>query len=135
MRSGAGRALPQLRARPAFVDDARVVGALVVVAEPRRGGHRLGDERRILVELIGEREEQHHERFLVRRLDLEDVEADAFGLPRLVQQPIPFGLRERPWHGLRRHRFQFELHGTSQSPCQSASQDVSGEAFNLARRP
>ena len=42
---------------------------------------------------------------------VEDVEADALGLARLVQQTVALGLRERRRHGLRRERLQLELHG------------------------
>jgi lysophospholipase L1-like esterase len=59
-----------------------------------------------LVELLREREQEHHERLLLVWLDLQHVLADALGLLRLVQQTVAFGLLEGPWNGFRRERLQ-----------------------------
>ena len=48
-----------------------------------------------LAALVGQRQQQHHGRGLVVRVDLEHVEADALGLVWLVQQAVAFRLRER----------------------------------------
>ena len=74
-----------------------VVRVFVGVAEPLADLEGLRDRRRpVLVELVGQRQQQHHQRLVVLRIDLQRVEADALGLDRLLEQPIPLGLRERP---------------------------------------
>jgi hypothetical protein len=79
---------------PALADDPRVVGPLVVVAEPAQ--HALGPARvdREPFELVGHGQQHRHERLLVVRLDTQDVEADALGIARLVQQTVAFRLVE-----------------------------------------
>src|SRR5262249_51234661 len=43
-------------------------------------------------ELVGERQEQANQSLLMLRLQQKNVEADALGLARLVQEPVTLGL-------------------------------------------
>ena len=87
----------QERAGLALVDQAAVVGALVLVGQlddvgaclARRGGRTVG------AELIGERQDEATQGVLVVGVDDEDVVADALGLRRVVEQPVALGLLHR----------------------------------------
>jgi hypothetical protein len=52
-------------------------------------------------ELIGERKQERDQCLLVMRIHRQDVLADAFSLPRFIEQAIPFRLLERAWNGRR----------------------------------
>ena len=95
----------------AFGDDAGVVGAFIVTG--KLGQHlpraRLRDA---VAELVGEAQEQHDQSLLILRLDGEYVQADAFGLPRLIEQPVAFRFPERNGDGFGGDGLQLE-HATN----------------------
>src|SRR2546428_14194929 len=102
----------QLRLRATLHDDAGVIGAVVVVADPRRAVAGVVDGRRCLAfELLGQREQEHDQRVLVVRGGLQGVPANAFGFTPLVEQPIPLRRRERSWYGRRGEGLEIEWHG------------------------
>src|SRR4029079_11396281 len=100
--AGGERVALQDRLGAALADDAGIVVAVVVVGEPVHeiGGARRGVARRgrLIAELVGQGQQQHHQRVLVDRIDLQHVETDALGLAGLVQQAIAFGLGQRGWN-------------------------------------
>src|SRR5262249_24351293 len=108
----AGRMMLQLRLRPALVDEAGVVGAFVLVPQLRDRFPRSRDAGpRILIELLGQGQQQRRQRRLIVRLDGERVQADALRFARLVQQTVALGLGERAGHRVLRQHLQLELHG------------------------
>jgi hypothetical protein len=74
----AERASMELRAGAALADDPGVVRSLVLVRDARQHFARaVHPVRHLFAELIRDREQQRDQRLLIRRIDLEDVEADA----------------------------------------------------------
>ncbi len=63
-----------------------------------------------MIELIGQRQHQPRQRLLVVRVDLEDVEVDALGLPRLIEQPVALRLGDGVGVDHRGHVVQEEGH-------------------------
>ena len=57
-------------------------------------------------ELIGEREQQNDERRLIGGIDRQDVETDALGLARFVEEAIALGFGESGIDGVARERFE-----------------------------
>jgi hypothetical protein len=100
-RLGVHRATRELRVRQPLVDDAGVVRALVGIGDPlehrARPPRELGGRR---PELVGDREHEHHEHRLIRGIHLEDVEADALGRPRLIEEPVALGFLNGAGDGL-----------------------------------
>ncbi len=93
-------------ARAPFADDAAVVGPLVLAVEAREDFLGATDVDGRPFELVGQGEQQRDEGLLVVRLDLQDVQTDALGLPRLVQEPVALRLLERPRNGFPRQRLE-----------------------------
>src|SRR5262249_11957485 len=91
--SGSGAA--QLCAGLSLVDDALIVHLVVLVIEARHKCDGTFYWKMRISELIGQRQQKQYEGRLVLRIDLENVEADAFGLCWLIQEPVPFGAFER----------------------------------------
>src|SRR5665213_4206612 len=60
-------------------------------------------------ELIGERQNQHHEHLLVVRLYRKNVAADALRRPWLVQQSVPLYLLNRARNSTMGNWLQFEF--------------------------
>src|SRR5213595_3538201 len=56
------------------------------------------------LELVGHGQQHRHQGLLVVRVDAEDVEADALGVARLVQQAVALRLVEGPGNGVRSDR-------------------------------
>jgi len=101
------------RLRPPFVNESGVVGALVFILQAGDGMPGLRDERlRLLIELLGDCQEERGNRLLVVRVGLQRIEADARRLVRLVQQAVPFGLGQRAWHRFGQQRLEIKLHAT-----------------------
>src|SRR3954451_1567526 len=75
-----------------FPCDARVVGTLVRRGQACCCGKRLVERSRVLSQLVRQGKNEEAEGLLVVGLDLEDVEADAFGLSGFIQQSITLGL-------------------------------------------
>ena len=65
--------------------------------------------RQLVDELVGDREEERDERFLIRRGDGEDVEADALRRGRIVEQAVAFGLLERGGNAFGSDRLELHL--------------------------
>jgi len=101
LRAAARFSVGEQGLRASLVDDPAVVGAFVFVVQLRDRAPCVRDTTGIEHELVGEGEEQRCSCLLVVGIDGEHVEADAFGLARLVQEPIPFRFDERPGHGIR----------------------------------
>src|SRR4030095_8753562 len=85
----------QLSAGCSLVDDPLIVKLVVLVIEARQKRQGTFYRKMRVSELIGERQQKQDEGRLVLRMDLEMVEADAFGLCWLVQEPVPFGAFKR----------------------------------------
>src|SRR6476620_1259959 len=60
-------------------------------------------------ELVGEREDEHHQHLLVCRIYLEDVTADALRRPALVDETISLSFLARARNGFLRNRLELEL--------------------------
>ena len=102
----------QLRLGAPLPHNPRIVCVFVRVAQPIGHVERLGyDAGEVFFKLFRQRQQQIHQRIVVVRLDLERIEADARGLGRLVEEPIPLGLRDRAPHGLRREGLERKFHG------------------------
>jgi SAM-dependent methyltransferase len=100
-------ALVKKRLATALADHTGIVGALVRIMEARGYISGLADRHSVL-KLIGKRQQQGDQRGLILRLYAQHILTDAFCLPRLVQQAIALGLRERARHGLLRQALQFK---------------------------
>jgi hypothetical protein len=61
-----------------------------------------------LPELVGQAEQQHHQRLLVARLHLEDVQTDALGHPRLIDEAVALRLGQGSGDRLAGDPFQLE---------------------------
>src|SRR5438105_11137934 len=98
----------ELRLRPSFADDSRVVGTLVIVRETRQdlagAMHAIG---LLFAELIGDRQQQRHEGSLVLRFYLEDIETNAFGRGRIVEEAVALRLVQGCGNALARDWLQF----------------------------
>ncbi len=77
--AGGRTAHPELRNGGALVHQAPVVRLLEVAVDPLYHLQRVVHARPAFTELLGSREQERHERFLVFGLDGQDVLADAFG--------------------------------------------------------
>ena len=100
----------KLRLGAAFPDNPGVVGVLVRIAHTIDHTERLGDRARdVLVELLGQRQQQCDERVVVLGLDGQRVEADALRFGRLVQQPITFGLGDCARYRFRRQSLELRI--------------------------
>jgi len=60
------------------------------------------------VELIGQREDQRHQRALVVRIGLQNVQTDALRLGRLIEKAIAIGSLQRLGDGVLRKRLELE---------------------------
>src|SRR5262249_14403173 len=97
---------------PPLADDPRVVGPLVVAAEPIQHLVRVGDDPvGAARELVGDGEQQHDEHVLVVGIGAQDVPADAVGFLRLVEQPVALRLGHGPGDGGLAERLQLEHDG------------------------
>src|SRR5262249_14557332 len=67
----------------------------------------------VRLELIGARQEQRNKRLLMIRNDGQNVETDALGEHRLVQQAGAFNLGQRFRDALYGNNFEFEMHRSS----------------------
>src|SRR5258708_20877771 len=95
------RALRERGGAKPLADDAIVIVPLIRVGEPGQDRARTARElARLAAKLIRERQQQHDERLLMRRIGLEDVLADALRPPRLVHEPVPLRFLKRPWNAL-----------------------------------
>jgi uncharacterized surface protein with fasciclin (FAS1) repeats len=83
--------------RSAMIPSSRRAGRVGHALERlARASHELT---RLAPELVRDREGQHHEHRLVRRVHLENVEADALRRPRLIEQPVALRLLDRAGDG------------------------------------
>ena len=96
---------------PPLADDPGVVGLLVIAAEPGQDLARLLYVRPVL-DLVGQGQQQRDQGLLVVRLHAQHVQADALGLPRLVQEPVALGPLEGLGHRHLGQELQLE-HGPS----------------------
>ena len=103
----AGAAVRELRLRAPLGDDPGAVRLVVFAFERRQRLARALVRVGCGAELIGEREQQRDERGLIVGVDREDVEADALGFARLVEEAVPLGLRQGGVDGVTRERLEF----------------------------
>ena len=64
----------------------------------------------VVRELIAAREQQHLQRLLVGRVDGKDVETDALGRPRFIQQAVVLGALQRARNRPGRESLELEVH-------------------------
>src|SRR2546423_12886304 len=99
-----------MRLSAALRSNAGVVGALVRIGDARTRLVNPPHHRRMSAgELIGQRENQHHYHLLILRIDLEDVAADAFRCPRLIEEAVSLRLLDCSWNRFPGNRLQLEL--------------------------
>ena len=103
---GAAIGVFELRDGATLADQAGVLGALVGAGELRHEIEGLAVRPGALAELIGQREDQHHQRGLMNLIDGEDVETDAFGLFGLAEQPVALGFVDGGGQRIRREWLQ-----------------------------
>src|SRR5260370_12005356 len=103
-----GRSFAKLRVRRALPDDAGVVVPLEIVREARQNFACFG-RTGAMAELIRERQQQHHQRPLVVRIDAQHVQTNAFGERWFVQEPVALRFLERLGDAGRGEMFQGEL--------------------------
>ena len=110
--------LRQDRFCPTLINDARVIDASILVLYPRQKFLyvRVAD-RIVLAKSISHRQYDVDQRFLIFGVDREDVEANALGRGRLVQQAIVAGLFEGSGNGFLGKWLEIE-HGELLSPKQ-----------------
>src|SRR5882762_4391648 len=103
------RSPPQLPLAPPLGNHPGVVGPVVLPAQLRQCPVRMACAHvGVLAELVGDGEEQHHQHLLVVGVDLEDVEADALRLLRLVEQPVALRFGNGPGNARAGDRLELE---------------------------
>src|SRR5207248_9711977 len=75
---------------------------------PTRRSSDLRLHRNAAVKLIGSRKQERNERLLMRRQNRQNVQANAFGEARFVQEPITFGFLESLRNSLVRDGFEIK---------------------------
>ena len=84
----------------ALANDAGVVGAFVFATKAREQLLRLRVADAVsFAEAVGQREQQNRQRLLIVRVGPQDIQADALGLRRFVEQPITRGFLQRRGNG------------------------------------
>ena len=78
-----------------FADNPGVIGAILFVVKAGEEFLRPRENSgQVFLELVGESQKQPHQRLSVGRLNLKDVEINAFCFSRLAEQPIPYRFLE-----------------------------------------
>src|ERR1041384_5198386 len=89
--SGSEVAMPENREGPPLVNDPGEICVMIGIAKlVYRLQRLLGSD--AVIELFGERKDQHDPCFFIVRIDRQDVAADALGLPWLAQEPVTLRL-------------------------------------------
>jgi len=100
------------RVPQALGDHAGIVGALVITFDLAENFLRVFRLEAVM-EMVGAGQQQGNERLLVVGHDGQDVEADALGERRFVQQPVALYFFERLRNALHGNWFELEIHNLS----------------------